>query len=72
MGWVKKEVDSTQRIFDEVAANLSGRIGYSTTPYEFFADYIRDNYDVTLKQCDEICKKLKAHFRIKKFYYNEF
>lgn len=71
MGWVKKEVDSTQRIFEEVAANWNGRIGDSTTPYEFFVDYIRDNYDVTLKQCDEICKMLKKHFNINKFYYGE-
>ncbi len=72
MGWVKKEVRPTQQIFEEVAANWGGRIGDSTTPYEFFTDYIRDNYDVTLKQCDEICKKLKAHFCIEKFYYDEF
>ena len=42
---------------------------YSSTPYEFFADYLRDYYEVTLNQCDEICKMLKEYYKISKFYH---
>ena len=75
MGWIKKEVRPTKEIFDSIVKvfgeKWNGRIGSSTTPYEYFSDYIRDNYDVTLRQCDEICKMIKEHYKIKRFYYNE-
>lgn len=75
MGWISKEVKPTKEIFDEVlkvfGEKWNGHIGDSTTPYEYFSDYIRNNYDVTLNQCDIICKWIKEHYKIKEFYYNE-
>ena len=76
MGWVKTEVEKTSKIFSKIIATFgekwNGRIGSSTTPYEYFSDYIRDNYDVTLKQCTLLCEMIKQHYRIKRFYYDEF
>ena len=75
MGWVSKEVKPTGCIFADLVKvfgkKWNGRIGDSTTPYEYFSDYIRDYYDVTLEQCDLLCKMLKEHYKIEKFYYNE-
>lgn len=71
MGWVKTPIKTSASILKEIiAANpkWNGRIGSSSTPYEYWSDFIRDNYDVTLKQCDEICASIKKHFKIKKFY----
>ena len=31
-------------------------------------DYIRDNYDVTFAQCDELCRMIKDFYDIKDFY----
>lgn len=73
MGWVKVQVKDTNDIVNDIVNNITwkGTPKGNTTPYEFFTDYIRDNYDVTLKQCDEICGMLKQHFNIKHFYYGE-
>ena len=75
MGWIKEQTNKTNKLFAEIIKEFgekwNGRIGHSNSPYEYFSDYIRDNYDVTLKQCDEICKMIKEHYGIKKFYYNE-
>jgi hypothetical protein len=73
MGWIKEPIRDTKEIFNEIVSKVkwNGRIGDSTTPYEYFADYIRDYYDVTIKQCDEICKMIKEHYRIERFYYTE-
>ena len=75
MGWVKTQVEKTSKIFYKIIATFgekwNDRIGDSTTPYEYFSDYIRDHYDVTLEQCDEICKMIKEHYGIKRFYYTE-
>ena len=75
MGWVKTEVEKTSKIFSKIIATFgekwNGRIGDSTTPYEYFSDYIRDYYDVTLKQCELLCEMIKQHYKIERFYYNE-
>lgn len=74
MGWVKQPVRTTESIFKEIVAERptwNGRIGSSTTPYEYWSDYIRDNFDVTLKQCDEVCSLLQKHYGIKNFYNNK-
>ena len=71
MGWIKKPIRDTKGIFNEIVSKRkewNGFIGDSSSPYEYWVDYIRDNYDVTLKQCDEICKMIKEHYQIKKFY----
>ena len=75
MGWVKEQINKTSKLFAEIIKTFgekwNGRIGDSSSPYEYFSDYIRDYYDVTLKQCDEICKMIKEYYGIKKFYYND-
>ena len=73
MGWVKKPIKTTREVFDSITKNLVwiGTPRGNSTPYEFFTDYIRDNYDVTLKQCDIICTMLKKHYCITHFYYGE-
>lgn len=76
MGWVKEEVQQTNKIFKEITKQFShysekGRkppYNRCSSAYEFFSDYIRDNYNVTLKQCDELCKRIKKYYNIKKFY----
>ena len=63
---------TTQSIFNDIVSIYDkAPILKEGTLYEFFADYIRDYYDVTLKQCDEICKMLKAHYKVEKFYAND-
>lgn len=72
MGWVSKQVRPTKEIFDDLIGvfgkEWNGNIGDSTTCYEYFSDYIRDNYEVTLRQCDLLCKMIKQHYQIEKFY----
>jgi len=75
MGWVKEQTNDTSKLFADIIKTFgekwNGRIGDSSSPYEYFSDYIRDNYDVTLVQCELLCKMIKQHYRIEKFYYNE-
>ena len=72
MGWIKEPNRETKEIFNEIISKGWNRcIRGCATPYEYWSDYIRDNYDVTLKQCDEICKMIKEHYHIKRFYYND-
>jgi hypothetical protein len=75
MGWVKEQTNKTSKLFAKIIKEFgekwNGRIGSSSSPYEYFSDYIRDNYDVTLGQCDLLCEMIKQHYRIEKFYYNE-
>ena len=77
MGWVSKEVRPTKDIFNDLVKvfGKKWKIEYmpheNGSPYEYFGDYIRDYYDVTLKQCDLLCKMIKEHYKIELFYYNE-
>lgn len=74
MGWVKEPKISEKQIFNEIVKNMPTWRGIpndSSTPYEFFSDYLRDYYEVTLHQCEEICKMLKEYYNISKFYYGE-
>ena len=74
MGWVRTEIQSSEEICKQVISVIKvwrGLRDDSVTPYEFFVDYLRDNFDLTLHQCDEVCKKLKAHYGIGKFYFGE-
>lgn len=71
MGWVKKPIQTTTEIFSDIVNNIGqwhGTPKGNSTPYEYFSDLIRDNYDVTLTQCNEICIMLKEHFNITDFY----
>jgi hypothetical protein len=70
MGWVKTPIRTSEDIFKEITSQnpkWKGRKG-SSSPYEYWSDYIKDYYDVTLHQCDEICKMLMDFYKIKKFY----
>ena len=74
MGWIKTPNQTSEEIFQAVIKerpHWDGRIGGSSSAYEHFSDYLRDNFDITLRQCDEVCGMLKAHYNIKKFYANE-
>jgi len=74
MGWIKVPTKSSEEIFSEIVKdrpNWNGRIGDSTTPYEYWSDWLRDNYDLTIKQADEICRNLKEYYHIEHFYYGE-
>lgn len=74
MGWVKQPVRTSEDIFSEIVREQptwNGRIGDSTTPYEYWSDYLRDNYDLTLRQSSEICSALKEYYHIEHFYYGE-
>ena len=75
MGWVKEEIKTSKEIFNEVVKEYgevwNGRIYGCSSPYEYFTDYLRDNYDLTLRQCDEICRMIKNYYNIKRFYYTE-
>ena len=74
MGWIKTATRSSEEIFSEIVKDRptwDGRIGDSTTPYEYWTDWLRDNYDLTLRQCDEICRGLKEYYHIEHFYYGE-
>lgn len=71
MGWIKKPIKKSEQIYSEIISARpiwNGRIGDSNCPYEFWSDWLRDNYDLTLGQCDEICRWLKEYYNIKKFY----
>lgn len=57
------------RFFCDITAHRwNGSIGDSSSPYEYWVDYIRDNYDVTFAQCDELCRMIKDFYDIKDFY----
>ena len=74
MGWVKQPIQKSEQIYIEIISERptwNGRMGGSHSPYEYWADWLRDNYDLTLKQCDEICRWLKEYYKIEKFYYTE-
>lgn len=72
MGWIKEPIRDTQSIFNEIIKEgWSGRIGDSCSPYEYWCDRIKDNYDVTLSQCGELCKMIRDYYNVKRFYYGQ-
>ena len=74
MGWIKQSIKTSEEIFSEICEKYpiwGGSVGDSTTPYEYWCDYLRDNYNLTLQQCDEICEGLKEFYNIEHFYYGE-
>ena len=76
MGWIKTATTSTREIFEKVKKEFgsvwNGRIGNSACPYEYFADHLRDNYDLTLRQCDDVCRMIKNYYKIERFYYSDY
>lgn len=75
MAWTKEEIKNSEQIFNEIVSEYgekwNDRIGDSTCPYEYFADHLRDNYDLTFRQCNEVCEMIKEHYNIEHFYYTE-
>jgi len=74
MGWVKTPTRTSEDIFSEIVRERptwNGRVGDGSSPYEYWSDYLRDNYDLTLSQADEICRGLKTYYGIEHFYYGE-
>ena len=73
MAWTKEIRQSTDSIFNEVVSMIKEWRGIpddSTTPYEYFTDYLRNNFGLTLWQSEEICERLKEYYGIDDFYYN--
>jgi len=70
MGWVRESKADIQAIFNEITSSIvwRGTPKGNDTPYEYFSDYIRDYYDVSFRECDELCKMLRRHYGIEKFY----
>ena len=68
MGWVKQETMTDDELFEAITNELS----YNTivwnmrknkeNAYGYVGDYIKDYYDVTLKQCDRVTERLLKHF----------
>ena len=75
MGWIKEPIKTSEQIFNEIKLEFgetwSGRCGDSMTPCEYFSDHLRNYYDLTLAQCDEVCKMIKEYYGIDEFYLNE-
>ena len=74
MGWIKVPEMTSKQIFDSVVASIGDWRGVpkgNTSAYEFFADYLRDYYPITLTQCGEVCKMLRDYYNIEHFYYGE-
>lgn len=75
MGWIKEPIKTTEDIFNEVVKEYgkvwNGRINGCGSPYEYFVDHLRDYYDLTLEQSYEVCKMIKKHYNIKRFYFTE-
>lgn len=74
MGWVKEPIKKSEQIYIEIVSERptwNGRIGDSHSPYEYWMDWLRDNYALTLKQADEISLWLKEYYGIERFYYTE-
>ena len=75
MGWIKEPIKTSEEIFNGIKAEFgetwSGRCGDSMTPCEYFSDHLRNYYDLTLVQCDEVCKMIKEYYGIDEFYANE-
>ena len=77
MGWVSNQVRPTKEIFDDLVKvfgkewNNSYMPRENGSPREYFGDYIRNNYEVTLRQADLLCKMIKEHYKIELFYYDE-
>ena len=70
MGWVKESKADIQAIFNEITTSIvwRGTPKGNGSPYEYFSDYIRDNYDVTLKECADLCRMLREHYKIDNFF----
>jgi hypothetical protein len=72
MGWVKKAKTKSFEIFSEVIKTIPTWKGIpddSSTPYEYFVDYLRDNFELTTDQMDEIALMLRGYYQIEKFYH---
>ena len=77
MGWVSNQVRPTRDIFNDLVKVFGKKWKNSYlpsgngSPYEYFSDYIKDYYEVTLSQCDTLCRMIKGYYDIKLFYYYE-
>ena len=78
MGWVKKEVNTDEKLFNEVKECVNDKFAIirgvrkscSGSVYEYLTDFLRDYYDVTLYQSHRVAKRLADHYGIKQFYHH--
>lgn len=71
MGWVKQPIHSTNKLFNEIVKTIGIWRGVprgNGSAYEYLSDLIKDNYDVTLKQCTELCKMIAKHYGIQLYF----
>lgn len=70
--WTKEIKQPTKEIFCDVTCNRipfwNGIPDDSSTPCEYFTDYLRDNYDITFEQCNDLCEMFKKYYNIEDFY----
>lgn len=79
MGWIKKEVMTDEELLEQLKSEFKcketierlTKRSLSGSVCEYFTDYIRDYYDVTLAQCSRVSKRLADFYGIKKFYYED-
>lgn len=83
MGWVTDELaDKPNEVFYEVACNFTANDvkrkltdygGENASPCEFFSDYLRDYYKVSINTLTEILTLLKGFYgdKLPYFYYTE-
>ena len=72
MGWVCNALaDDTKSVFCEITSKFSANDikrtltefgGENCSPFEFFVDYLRDYYNVSLETCKEICEMIKQFY----------
>lgn len=62
--------DTVDEVFNDITSKIvwKGTPRGNGSPYEFFSDYIKDYYCMSILGNDEVCKKLKDFYGIKKFY----
>lgn len=75
MGWVKEEIISSDKLYNELTASFTRisiyngiRKSGSGSVYEYLVDLIKDNYNVTLTQCHDVAVKVAEHFGIEKIF----
>lgn len=75
-GWVNQTKDNIDDIFQDIISRFSKtdilrKIGENDSPYQFFSDYIKDYYNISLQDSDLICNKLKEYYKLPYFYASE-
>ena len=62
--------DTVDEVFNDIIKNIvwRGTPKGNGSPYEYFSDYIKDYYRMSLRDSDEVCRRLRDYYQIKKFH----